>query len=79
MNTKVDLDECEYVVTVKRLIAATTSHFSSFRSTVKPCNNGFDGTKHSYPLHVFFFIRTTFFEPRLSVLKNIVVFSFRCS
>ena len=34
MNTKVDLDECEYVVTVKRLIAATTSHFSSFRSTI---------------------------------------------
>ena len=28
-------------------------------------------------LHVFFFIRTTFFEPRLSVLKNIAVFSFR--
>ena len=50
MNMKVDLDECEYVVTVKRLIAATTSHFSSFRSTVKPRNNGTEGTKHSYPL-----------------------------
>ena len=30
-------------------------------------------------IHSFFIIRTTFFEPRLSVLKNITVFSFRCS
>ena len=30
-------------------------------------------------VHSFFFIRTTFFKPRLSVLKKIVIFSFRCS
>ena len=32
-----------------------------------------------FTITIFSFIRTTFFEPRLSVLKNIAVFSFRCS